>query len=90
MKDLPEIPSEFIEPYLKRFLMIQTEGVAMGRTPEQARAALNGVEYFISCFGGIHSRLATMNEYYRFSKLPDEEMISICKKVARHDDDGNG
>ena len=86
MKDLPEIPSEFIEPYLKRFLMIQIESVGSGfDSPEKARQTLKGVDYFISCFGGLHSRIATSNEYDRFIKLSDEEMISICKKVASHD-----
>ena len=79
---LKEISSEYIEPYLKRFLMIQLEGVACGlTTPEEARQHLNGVEYFISCFGGIHSRYAISNEYSRFCKLSNEDMIILCKKV---------
>lgn len=78
---LEEINSEFIEPYLKRFLSIQIESCAYGVNPVEIRANLKGVEFFISCFGAIHSRYAVNNEYNRVINLSDEDMIKICKQV---------
>lgn len=77
-----ELPSELIEPYLQRFLMMQIEAVACGLTDvKEAKSHLAGVEYFISSFGGIHSRLATSNMYGQFIRTPDKELIAICKKA---------
>jgi hypothetical protein len=82
-KDLPKIPSEYIEPYLQRFLTIQIEGVGIGMTkPEDARNNLKGVKFFVSCFGGIHASLATQNVYWDFINMSDEQMIKICKEVV--------
>ncbi len=79
-----KIPSEFIEPYLQKFLMENIEGVAMGLyTPNEARNSLKGVEHFISSFGGIHSRYATSNMYGKFYRLTDEEMIKICRNTFK-------
>jgi hypothetical protein len=79
---LPDIPSEFIEPYLKRFLMMQIESIAAGlETPTQVRKSLKEIEYFASSFCGIHAKFAVTNEYNKFCKLSDREMKSICKKV---------
>ncbi len=84
MNELAKIPSEYIEPYLQRFLMLQIEGVAMGLTPPQeARDYLKGVEYFVECFCGIHSKYAVSNRYGQFIKLSDEQMISICQKTMK-------
>ena len=82
---LNEIPSEFIEPYLVTFLTAKIEAVGMGfETPDAARADLKGVERFISIFGGIHARYATMNKYTEFCALPDQDMIKICKEVIKN------
>ncbi len=80
--DLPEINSEFIEPYLKAFLMCQIEAVACGlTTPEEARKYLSGVDYFVGNYCAIHARFATSNMYGKFKDLSDEKMIEICKKT---------
>lgn len=79
---LGEIPSEFIEPYLQSFLVMQIEAVGCGLTqPEEARNYLRGVQYFISSFAGIHARYAVSNEYDRFINLDDDKMIEICKQT---------
>lgn len=84
MNNLPKIPSEYIEPYLKAFLMCQIEGVALGlHTPEEVRNNLNGVEYFVSNYGGLHSTFATSNMYGNLIKLSDEKMIEICKATYK-------
>ena len=55
-ENLPEIPSEFIEPYAQRFLMMQVEAIGLGLiTPDEARKSLNEVEHFISSFSGAHA-----------------------------------
>lgn len=83
MAKLPEIPSEFIEPYLMKFLGYLIDSIAMGLiTPAEARSDFKGVEHFISLYAGIHARYACSNELTRFIKLPDEEMIKVCKTVA--------
>ncbi len=87
LRKMEQIPSEFIEPYLKTFLMAIIEGVGGGwTTPAEARADLKGVERFICLFGGLHSRIAVSNESYRFCQLSDEDMIKICKKVCEDAD----
>ena len=83
MAKLPEIPSEFIEPYIVKFvsyliLSIATETI----TPAEARSDYAGLEHFISLYGGIHVRFATSNDFARFTKLPDDEMYKLCKEVA--------
>ena len=85
MKDLEKIPSEYIEPYLLRFLILQIEGVAYGlTTPQQARDYLKGVEYFADSFCGLHTKFATSNRYGQFTSMTDEQIISICKKTMEY------
>ena len=82
-KKLTEISSDFIEPYLKDFLSLQIDGVGMGITsPSDARNHLAGVEYFVSVYCGIHSRLATSNMYSKFISLSDADLVDICRKVV--------
>lgn len=84
-ENLPEIPSEFIEPYAKRFLMMQMEAINFGLvTPDEARKTLDAVGYFISCFSGIHAKLAVGNEYKRFSDLSDSDLKNICKEIFKN------
>jgi len=76
------IPSEAIEGYIKRFIMIQLEGLAFGlHTPQEVKNNLKGMEYFISCSCGIHARMATSNVVYDFTNLPDDEMIQVARKT---------
>jgi hypothetical protein len=78
---LPDIPSEFIEPYLAQFMSYEIECVATGyRKPQEARNNLKAIDLFISRFGGLHSKYAVMNEYNKMISLSDEDMINICKK----------
>jgi hypothetical protein len=84
LSKMVEIPSEYIEPYLKTFLSMQIESIGLGySTPAEARADLKGVEHFVSIFCGIHSRFATSNEYNKFCSMSDEQIIEICKKVCK-------
>ena len=82
-KNLPEISSDFIEPYFQRFLSMQIESVGAGLiTPKEAKEYLKGVEYF-ACFTGIHCRIATANMYGKFISLPDHELLEMCKKIFK-------
>lgn len=84
LREMDEIPSEFIEPYLVTYISMVIEGVGLGFTkPEEARANLKGVMRFISIFGGLHSRIAVSNKYMDFCDLSDEKMIEICKEVCK-------
>jgi hypothetical protein len=83
LSEMDEIPSEYIEPYLRTFLMMEIESVGFGfSTPAEARAELKAVEQFFMIFAGLHARYAVMNEYGKFSRMTDEEIIEICKKVC--------
>lgn len=87
-----EIPSELIEPYLKHFLMLQVESVAFGLiTPEETKTYLKGVEYFVTCYCGVHARFATSNMYGKFLRMKDEDLIEICKNTfkAKKDEKSN-
>lgn len=81
LSELNEIPSEYLEPYLVKFMSYIIESVGCGwKKPAEARAQLKGIESFVSLFGGIHSRMAMMNQYFNFVNLKDEDMIKICKE----------
>jgi hypothetical protein len=83
LSEMNEIPSEFIEPYLHTFLSMQIESIGLGfTTPAEARAELKGVEHFIMIFAGLHARYAVMNEYGKFCRMTDEQIIEICKKAV--------
>lgn len=76
------IPSEFIEGYLQRFLMVQIEALAFGlHKPAEVRNYLSGVAYFVRCSCGLHAEIATNNSYEAFINLSDEEMMKISKEV---------
>ncbi len=95
---LPEIPSEFIEPYLSKFMgsmvefvssacltqeELETERQGIGWTVADVKQWVKGVEVFVSQTCGIHARYAMMNEMDRFTKLPDAELKEVCRKVVR-------
>lgn len=81
-EDLPKIPSEYLNPYLQRFLMSKLECVAMGyNTADEAKAELKVIDCFVSMFGGIHSRYAMMNEYNRINDISNEDLIKIAKSI---------
>jgi ribosomal protein L13E len=92
---LPEIPSEFIEPYLATFMGSMVEFVASAITEEEKakrngcgwtvaeiKAWVKGVEVFVSHSCGIHARYAMMNEMYKFVEMPDDVLKAICHKVT--------
>lgn len=94
MKKLPEIPSDFIEPYLVDFLGRMVEFIAtskltneekvnkVGWTVSEMKQRIKGVELFVSFYCGIHARYAMMNAFQdHFEKIPDDELREICKKV---------
>lgn len=84
LSELNEIPSEFLEPYLVKFMSYIIEAVGTNwKTPAEARAELKGIESFVSLFGGVHSRYAMMHQYFNFVNLKDEDMIKICKKACK-------
>ena len=95
---LPEIQSEFIEPYLAKFMGTMVEFVASAKTTEQLKEDngigwtvadikkwVKGVEVFVSQTCGIHARMAMMNEMNKFCNMKDEELYKTCRKVFMKD-----
>ena len=93
---LPEIPSEFIEPYLAKFMGSMVEFVAGARTEEQQKELdfgwtvaeikqwVKGVEVFVSMTCGLHAKTFMSNAYYNMWKnIPDDKLLEICKQVVR-------
>lgn len=79
---LPKIPSEYLEPYLQRFISQEIEAVAYGfRSPAEMKNNIKVLQTFTSRFGGIHSTLAMANEVERIERLEDWQLWTICKKV---------
>jgi hypothetical protein len=92
---LPEIPSEFIEPYLQKFMGNIVEFASSACTEEELKQRngigwtiaelklwVKGVEMFVSWTCGAHARLAMQNEFYNHWKnLPDDQIKAICKQV---------
>ncbi len=79
---LPEIPSEFIEPYLKAMLCQELEHLSYYPTQKQLDEAiqnLKGVERFVSRYCGLHAKMATSNVYYNFYKLTLDQVKEIVK-----------
>jgi len=85
-KELPKIPSEFIEPYLQRMLSIELECLEYNPTEERlekAKQNLKGVESFVSRFCGIHANIATGNVYYSFYELTLEQVKDIISEANK-------
>jgi hypothetical protein len=95
---LPEIPSEYIEPYLVKFMgsMIEfvssacitqeeldTERKGVGWTVAEIKGWVKGVEVFVSQTCGIHARYAAMNKMLEFCDVPDVELKELCQKIVR-------
>lgn len=81
-ENLPEIPSEYIERYAQRFMMMQLEAIAYGLiSSEEAKQTLKGVGYFLECFSGIHAQIAVSNEYSRIIYMEEDTLIKIAKKT---------
>ena len=79
--DLPEIPSEFIEPYIIKFFGSILESVALGYlSPTEARQQLIGVEWFVDINCGVHARIATSNIFEKLKRLSDDDMLKISQK----------
>lgn len=77
-----EIPSEFIEPYLRNFLMVQLEYFNYcNQSYDETLANLRGVERFISHYGGIHSRMAVSNIYSTTYDLDETKLREFCVKI---------
>jgi len=91
--NLPEIPSEFIEPYLVAFMGTILQFIASARTEEEqeknnygwtvdeVKTWVKGVEMFVSWTCGIHSRLAMSNQCDRFTRIDNDELKKMCKKI---------
>ncbi len=80
---LDEIRSEYIEPYLIKYLTHKIENV--GReidTPAEAKADIQGVKSFVDKFCGIHARMVTDRRYLQFIILDDDKLIEICKNAV--------
>lgn len=78
------MPSEFIEPYVQRFLMMCMEELAYFNTPvSEVKARLNGVRYFVTCYSGIHARIATDNIIFKTLRIPDDELKAMAMKIFR-------
>jgi hypothetical protein len=92
------IPSEYIEPYLAKFLgsMVdflacayltekdkQNTGKGIGWTVAEVKLWIKGVEVFVSQSCGIHAQIAMNNELQKFLRMSDEELKEMCAKIAR-------
>lgn len=78
----PPIPSDYIEPYLKDFLIMKLEALNAGWvTPEQFRHDLLGVDSFIGFCGGVHAVLATNNMFSKLCYQSDKELLEIAKNT---------
>ena len=96
MVKLPEIPSEFIEPYLAKFMgsmieflssaYITEEELAkhngVGWTVAEVKHWVKGVEVFVSGSCGIHSRYAMINEMQKMTEMPDADLKILCRKIT--------
>ncbi len=86
-QNLKRIPSEFIEPYLQDFLMLELQSIAYGfdsdEQIDESKNNLKGVESFVGPYCGIHSQYATMNEYRKFYDLPNDDLRKLAKKVFK-------
>ena len=81
-KNLPEIPSEYIEPYAQRFFMMQLESIYFGLISiDEAKTNLQAVSFFISSFAGLHANLATTNIYYKFINSDEEQIKNVINKT---------
>jgi hypothetical protein len=94
---LPQIPSEYIEPYLLKFMgsMIDFLSSAylteeekqkhndIGWTVAEVKNWIKGVEVFVSHTCGIHAQYAMMNEMNKMMSMSDKELKELCMKVAR-------
>jgi hypothetical protein len=79
---MQKIPSEFIEPYLTKFLMSKLESLHYGLiTVERFKSDLMGVDSFIGMFGGIHSSITTSNLYYGLCRNSDDRIIEIANET---------
>ncbi len=95
-KELPKIPSEYIEPYLAKFMENIIEFAAdacseeekklrngIGWTIPEIKQWIKGVELFVSFNCGLHAKFAMTNEFYnRWENIPDDEIKSICRKIV--------
>lgn len=83
-ENLPEIPSEFIEPYFRQYMMMKLEALHFRLiTPEQVRTTLKEINGFAGAFTGLHCSIATNNEYYKIINMSDESMIEIADQVFK-------
>jgi hypothetical protein len=92
---LPQIPSEYIEPYLVKFMGSMVGFIAsscdteadkekrngIGWTIDEVKNWVKGVEVFVSHSCGVHARYAMMNEMHRFTEMPNDELKKVCRKV---------
>ena len=79
---LPEIQSEFIEPYLQQMVVMELLALENNFTEKQlekSKENLKGLEVFVSRFCGIHSKIATGNIFYKFYSLDLEKAKKIWK-----------
>lgn len=80
MNELPEIPSEFIEPYLQQMISMELMALENNFTEEQLKKSkdnLRGVEVFVSRFCGLHAKIAVGNIFYHFYNLDLEQVKNI-------------
>jgi hypothetical protein len=79
-----KIPSDFIEPYVQRFLMMCLEELAYFTTPvSEVKARLDGVRRFVSFTSGVHASIACDNAIRQFTDTPDEELKAIAVKIFK-------
>lgn len=96
---LEEIPSEFIEPYLAKFMGSMVSFLSSAYLTEEDRKVNNaanyhwtvddvkkwvkGVELFVSITCGIHARYAMMNEMHKMVEMDNKKLKELCMKIER-------
>ena len=96
-KQIKELSSELIEPYIKGFMgtmidffasayITKEEQEAVGRgcgwTVDELKKWLRGVDVFISVTSGIHARMAASNEFQKMIQMDNKELKEMCRKIV--------
>jgi hypothetical protein len=81
---------EFIEPYIKDFLMSQLEDLAYEHIDiSEFRTNIKGIYEFVQFSCGLHAKIASDNILlYNTLERSDENLIETAKKIYLEKDGG--
>lgn len=92
--DLNVIPSEFIEPYLAKFMGNMVSFLSSAYlteedkphpethwTVDEVKGWIKGVEVFVSQTCGVHARYAMMNEMDKMVRMDNKKLKEMCRKI---------